>query len=258
VGHVRLGQLPRTRRWNQVVALLLAGDDTATIAGATLNAAEEEFAQASRDEGVGRTAWLLTQLPLAARDPNYLRRLTELGLDVTAAPSVTELLGAFSDAVDRHMLRTGRRTDLGEMAQMAAAETLASVLTARTQSLFGSTPEDVRSELAALGTKTEFSGLARDFFSNLTRRYLDFFLSRELSNHVGGNRRFANTDAHSAFNKALDLHCQQASKIVEDFAGGWFSKANWEGGISPAKARAFTWTALKKLHAELRKGAVAA
>ena len=60
-------------------------------------------------------AWLLTQLPLAARDPNYVRRLTDLGLNVTAAPSVVELLGAFSDAVDGHMRRTGRRTDLGEM-----------------------------------------------------------------------------------------------------------------------------------------------
>lgn len=258
MGHVRLGQLPRTYRWNQVVGLLQGGGDPAAIAAGTLNAAEREFAQASRDEGVGRTAWLLTQLPLAARDSDYVKRLTDLGLPVTTAPSITELLGAFSDAIDGHMRRTGGRSDLGEMAQMAAAETLASVLTARTHSLFGSTPEDVRFELAALATKSEFSGLAREFFSNLTRRYLEFFLSRELSNHVGGDRRFANAEAHSDFDKALDLHCRQASKIVEDFAGGWFSKANWEGGITPAKARAFTWRALGKLHAELRKGAISA
>ena len=56
------------------------------------------------------------------------------------------------------------------------------------------------------------------------------------------------------FNAALDLHCRQASKIVEEFAGSWFSKTNWERGISPEDVRGFAWVALKKLRAELRKG----
>jgi hypothetical protein len=255
VGHIRLGELPRSRKWDQVIDLIGAGGDVASIAAATFRAAEVGFEQAAKDEGLGRAAWLLTQLPLAARQPNYSERLAALGLKVSDAPDLPELIGSFSDAIDSHMRRTGGRTDFGEMAQLAAAETLASVLGSRTQTLFGSTPEDVRVELGTLATARRFADLARRFIASLTRRYLSFFLSRELPNHVGGRRRFANASEHAEFDKAFDLHCLQASLIVEDFAGGWFSKTNWERGITPADARSFIWVALKKVRSELRRGA---
>ena len=254
MGHIRLGELPRTRKWDQVVELIKSDGDAAQVAAASLAAAESGFRQAADDDGVARATWLLTQLPLAARDPNYVERLAALGVDVAGAPGLVELVGAFTDAVDKHMRRSGARTDLGEMAQMAAAETLTSVLGQRTQSLFGTSPDDVRRELAALATTKQFGTLARDFFAGLTRRYLTFFLSRELSNHVGGDRRFANVSEHVEFNEALSVHCRQASRIVEEFAGSWFSKTNWEQGITPQNSKAFAAVALKKLSAELKKG----
>lgn len=255
MGHIRLGELPRTRKWDQVVDLIRGNGDAAQIAAASLDAAEQGFRRAADDEGVGWATWLLTQLPLAARDPRYVERLASLGVDVAGAPGLVELMGAFTDAVDSQMRRSGGRTDLGEMAQMAAAESLTGILGQRTQSLFGTTAEDVRRELAALATSKQFGHLARDFFARLTRRYLTFYLSRELSNHIGGERRFADIAEHADFNRALDLHCRQASLIVEEFAGGWFSKTNWEKGISPENARGFAGFALKKLRTELRKGA---
>lgn len=255
MGHIRLGELPRTRKWGEVVDLIAAEGDAASIAAATLRAADEGFLRAAKDEGVGRAIWLLTQLPLAARQEDFRQRLEALGLVVTSAPGLPDLIGAYSDAVDSHMRRSGGRTDLGEIAQMAAAETLATTLGARTQTLFGSSPEDVRIALAGLATTRQFGQLARSFVANFTRRFLTFYLSRELPNHVGGNRRFANSSEQAAFDKALDLHCRQASRIVEDFAGGWFSKTNWERGIGPADARSFAWVALKKVRSELRRGA---
>jgi hypothetical protein len=255
VGHIRLGELPRTRKWGEVVDLIAAEGDAASIAAATMRAADEGFQRAAKDEGVGRAIWLLTQLPLAARRDDFRERLKALGLVVTSAPGLPDLIGAYSDAVDSHMRRSGGRTDLGEIAQMAAAETLASTLGARTQTLFGAGPEDVRIALAGLATTRQFGQLARSFVANFTRRFLTFYLSRELPNHVGGSRRFANSSEQAEFDKALDLHCRQASRIVEDFAGGWFSKTNWERGIGPADARSFAWVALKKVRAELRRGA---
>lgn len=258
MGHIRLGELPRTRKWSQVVALIRRDGDVADIAAASLDAAASGFRLAADDAGVAWTTWLLTQLPLAAREPNYEQRLAALGVEVSGAPSLIELVAAFTDAVDKHMRRVGKRTDLGEMAQMAAAETLTSILGDRTQSLFGSSPADVQRELAALATTKQFGDLARGYFAGLTRRYLGFFLSRELSNHVGGGRRFANLSEHAEFNAALGLHCRQASRIVEEFAGGWFSKTNWEEGISPENSKRFAATALKKLRSEIERGGRAA
>jgi hypothetical protein len=135
------------------------------------------------------------------------------------------------------------------MAQIGAAESLTAVLGERTISLFGSTAEDVRRELSRLGTPSNFSVLARDFFARLTERYLTYFLSRELSNQLGS------VHANRQFREAFSLHCRQASKIVEQFAADWFSKANYKGGITPRKAGGFIGHAITKLSAELQKGA---
>jgi hypothetical protein len=124
------------------------------------------------------------------------------------------------------------------MAQMGAAESLTSTLRQQTESLFGTTPADVQRELAKLATPKNFSLLARDFFSRLSERYLTYFLSRELSNH-------RSVDENRQFREALSLHCKQASKIVEQFAGGWYSKTNFEGGITQRKAANFIQVALK-------------
>jgi len=254
MGHLRLGALPRSREWAQVVELIMRGGGADAVAAAALVAADEGFQRAADDEGLGRTVWLLTQLPLAARHADYVDRLRAIGLSLASEPGLLDLVGAFTDAVDQHMRLAGGRTDFGEMAQMAAAETLTKALGERSKSLFGTSAADVQHTLGSLATTDQFGAFARDFFGRLTRRYLTFFLSRELSNHVGGERRFANAAEHAEFNGALDLHCRQASRIVEEFAGSWFSKTNWESGIAPDTARGFAWVALKKVRAELRDG----
>ena len=249
MGHVRLGNLPRTRKWQQVVGLIDTGAATPEVAAATLDASKRGLEEASQDTALVQSFWLLTQLPLCAREPNYPEKLREIGITVSDAPTLMELVGGFSDSVDAHVRRAGGRTDLGEMAQMGAAETLAAAVGKGTATLFGTPAEEVRRELSRFATRKNFSSLARDFFARLTERYLTYFLSRELSNHLSG------VAANQEFREALALHCRQASRIVEEFAGGWFSKANFEGGIDQEKAAGFVQYAMKKLRDELEKGA---
>ncbi len=249
MGHSLLGRLPRTRKWQEVVGLIGGGADTADIAAATLGASKLGLDDAARDPALLHSFWLLTQFPLCARKANLVAELAKIGVSITGEATLMELVGGFSDAVDAHVYRVGGRTDLGEMAQMGAAETLTSVLGQRTTSLFETTPEDIHRELARLGTPVNFSVVARDFFARLTERYLTYFLSRELSN------KLETVDANRQFREALSLHCKQASKIVEQFAAEWFSKANYQGGITPRKAAGFISHAMTKLGSELQKGA---
>jgi hypothetical protein len=255
MGHIRLGRLPRTRKWQQVVSLIDGGARTSAIAAATLKASENGLEGAAKDVALVHSFWLLTQLPLSARAENYPEELRKIGLTVSGSPSLMELVGAFSDSVDAHVRRTGGRTDIGEMGQMGAAECLAAVIGERSRSLFGTTTEDVQRALGGLATQKQFSDFSREFFARFTARYLTYFLSRELSNHVGPDRRFSTVDEHKAFSDALAVHCRQAARIVEQFAGGWYSKTNYEGRITERKAARFVHIALKKIRAELRKGA---
>jgi hypothetical protein len=255
MGHIRLGNLPKTKKWNQVVHLIAAGADVDRVAAASADAAERGLERASHDEGLGHAFWLLTQIPQAARQPNFSERLWELGFTgLSSKPTLFEIVAAFTRAVDGHVRDRGKRTDLGEMAQHAAAETLASLAGQELPSLFGPTPTDVQQALAKLGTSDRFSIVARYFFSRLTNRSLTYFLSRELSKHVGPNKRFATIGDHSDFNAALDLHCREASRIIKEFAGGWYGKTlQQEKRISRNEAGKFAHIAFKKLRAELRE-----
>jgi len=256
MGHTRLGDLPRTRKWQQVVALIEGGAGTAQVANATMRAAERGFRLAAEDKGVVETIWLLTKLPLAAKSEDFAGALRNVGLEVSHTPGLMEIVGAFSDAVDRRLANNNGRTDLGEMAQMAASETMSKVIGSRTQSLFGTTPDDVKQAFSKLATNKQFSIFARDFFARLTNKCLDYFVSKAISYHVGEGRRFPTLAQQGDFTKALATHCYEASKIVEEFSGGWFSKTNWEkGGISRQDAARFAHVAMKKIVAELKEGA---
>jgi hypothetical protein len=251
VGHIRLKRIPASRRWDQVVVLLARGTSPEEIAAVSADAADEALQHARHDPALAQSFWLLTQIPLAARAPDFAAAAAAIGLHVGDAPGLIELTAAFSDAVDRAARGLPGRTDLGEIARAVAAESLAEVAARDLPTLFGATGEDVRLALGKLAAPDRFARLAREYFARLTQRHLDYYLSRTLSDHVGPGRILATAADHSAFNAALDLHCREASRIVEDFAGGWFSKANYQGGISLAKAGDFVFVALGKISAEL-------
>ena len=254
MGHIRLGMLPRTRRWAEVVDLVAVGGNSAAVASATLDAAEQDLVSAADDVGLRRAFWLLTQIPDAARSTDFAASLRALGIAVSDAPSAADLSAAFTQAIDDHVETTKSRSGTGELAQIAAAETLSTFLRDRASGLFGSTSEDVRSELGKVATEVQFGRFARDFFARFTTRYLTYFLSKELPQQVGEGRHFRDPAQARVFSSALELHCRQASKIVESFAGGWYSKARFEKDLSEVRTGKFIAYALKKVRGELRRG----
>ena len=104
MGHTRLGYLPRTRRWGEVVGLRACGAGTAQVANATISAAERGLNQAAEDKTLVETVWLLTQLPLAGRMKDvkgFVGALRQAGLQVSDEPGRMEVVGAVSDVIDR-------------------------------------------------------------------------------------------------------------------------------------------------------------
>ena len=128
MGHVRLGVLSKSKKWQQVVEELRLGAGVDTIAASAADAAEASLQGASGDPALLHTFWLLTQIPLAARGPAFAEDLLRLGLQVPDKPSLMDVAAAFSGAVDRYARERKERTDLGEMAQMAAIERLLGML----------------------------------------------------------------------------------------------------------------------------------
>ena len=255
MGHIHLGRLPKTQPWIAVVDLLHSSAPPGEIAIATAKAAENSLASAVSDPALRHAFWLLTQLPLAARSTDYVDRLSELGMVAERLPPLLTLAAAFQQSIDAHARNMRRKTDLGEMAQLAATEALTSILAADLPGLFGTTGDDVRYELGKLAAPDRFARLSRNFFARLVHRNLEYFLTRAISDHIGPGRSLRSIDDNVAFRAALAQHCFEAAGIIEVFSRDWYSKANWEGGITRAKAAGFTYVAFKKLREELRQRA---
>jgi hypothetical protein len=110
----------------------------------------------------------------------------------------------------------------------------------------------VRQSLRRFSTDGGFGQLAHDFFARLIRRYLEYHLSRELSNHVGHRRRFANVDEHNDFLRQLDRHCRTTTSVLGVFARDWYSLHNFRNDLTPERVGAFAAHALDKVRDALR------
>lgn len=60
MGHTRLGNLPRTRKWQEVVGLIAIGAGADQIANAVIRAAEQGLMQAAHHKGLVEAFWSLS------------------------------------------------------------------------------------------------------------------------------------------------------------------------------------------------------
>jgi hypothetical protein len=257
MGHTRLGRIPKTRKWSEIVALLgetgkLPTEDLATISRRVLDATKTGLKLAADDPGVRYAFFLLTQLALASRKDDWSSRLSTLGISLPADATVFDLTAEVQGAIDDHLLSHGPRTDIGEIAQQAIGEALAATAGGQTPSMFLGGAENLQDALRGFSTKAGFADLGQKFFGQLLSRYLNFFLSRATADAVGRGRIAQLGDLNS-FNDALVRHCEQSAHIVRDFCGEWYSKTEFQEGIDLQNASRFVAVALEKLQAEMRQ-----
>lgn len=265
MGHTRLGTLPKTQPWAAVVASLTTGPGGATegqgaggaasgdvtrIADQTLVAAQAGLQRAKDDPALRQTVYLLTQVALAARADDWRDRLARLGIAVGPDATLADLTAEFHGVLDDWAAREHRRSDVGEIAQRAAGGALTALTAPRAETLFGNTGEDLRLGVRALSTKVGFAELSQVFFGRFMAGFLNFYLSRATAAQLGRGRIQQLGDI-TAFDRALATHCRESARIVRDFAGQWYSKTEYEQGISPENTGGFVAHALEKLREEL-------
>lgn len=263
MGHQRLGDVPRTQKWANVVAKV-AGDGQGPQSGAhsaeaieeiaaeTLTAAEGGLLKSISDPGLRYTFYLLTQIVLAAREPNWQGSLADLGLHVSGDSTLYDLISEVQYAIDDHLSSRGGPTDISEMAQKAAGEAIARLAAAKANTLFGTGSDEVQDALRDLSTKAGFARLGQRFFGGFMSRFLNFYLSRVTAGQVGGPRLQQVGDL-TQFNEALAAHCHQSARIVRDYCGEWYSKTQFQKGIDLDNTSGFMAVAMKKLKAELQR-----
>ncbi len=263
MGHIRLGAVPKTQKWHELVEQIagptLAGTiasaavDIGAIAAQTLDATQKSLDKAADDPGVRYTFYLLTQVALASRTTDWEGALLEHGIRLTNDSSLFDFTAEVQDAIDRYISQNpSGATDLSEIAQQSAGEAITSLAGSRTANLFGGSIADVQNAVRSLSTKKGFGELGQRFFGRFVARFLNFYLSRVTAANLGSPRLKDLGDV-AQFNDALRVHCDQSARIVRDFCGEWYSKTEYQQGIDLENTSRFVAVALKKLRGELEQ-----
>lgn len=254
MGHIHLGVLPQSRKWREVVALLEGGAKDADIVQASSVAAEADLTRAADDPLFVECVRLLAMIPQAARNDQFGHALRDLGLPVGDDPTLLQILSATGQWLDRVAREQGHRSDFGELARKALVSTLSTGISDALPGLFEATTADVQVAARDFSQSARFAPLARAFFTRLLSDTLSNWLDRTLSTHVGEGRRFANMEERTAFNGALNQYCFEATRIIREFAGGWYGKTIYRNGaIDTRQAAVFGAVAFKKTTEELRR-----
>ncbi|WGH78593.1 hypothetical protein [Jannaschia ovalis] len=253
MGHNTLGVIPRSVRWRRVVDLLGTDAPDATVIAATADAAESSLLRASDDPVFVEAVRLLLLVPTAARAEDFRGALDAAGLAAGDSPELLDLIMAASARLDAVRRSTIRRTDLGELAGRALATSLNQHIGDALPGLFAATPEDVQLAAKRLSSARGMSHLARGFFANITQATLSYWLERTLADQEARGGRFGALGSRDAFDAELRAYTQEASRIIKEFAGSWYTKTlHDKGGISSQDAARFGAVCLKKISAELR------
>ncbi len=254
MGHERLGFLPKTRRWKNIVSDV-SGAASGTVAiGAvaieTLDAVRDRFSRLASDNSTVGVFQALVSVGLACREPDdaTLKRL--LGTERTVTPLAAARF--LHDAA-------GASEGAPEYAELAARAAADAVVTWYDQAKPHDAPlfEELKHPHEVwrkLGSGSAFSDLARLFFAGCTERYLKYYLERAAS------AASSDFDARDALDADLSAHLNDVSqhafetaRIAQSFAAGWFNKIAQKGQPTASVVRGFVAYAFEKLREVLAR-----
>lgn len=257
MGHIRLGNLPATRKWKEVVALLDESDfRIARIAQAVERAADRSLAEAVKDPAFVEGLWLLLKIPHAAKGADFQAALADIGIQVPPDPSLTDILSGFHDAVERARRNSGRGiSDFSLIARNAAISALNSLTLDRSPSLWKASLEDEQVTFASFASTERFGELAQRFFTNLLEGHIQYFLEREISRHIGPGGPMRSVADLRHFEGAIHRHCKETTIIMRAFAKDWLGKNrfHFDKDITRQDATGFAAHALTKVRNELSR-----
>ena len=138
MGHIRLGRLYKSRKWNQVIDLLESDGSASQLTGATLNATERQLRKLSFDPTIGHIFWLLIRITWAARTGEFRSFLSDIGINLEESVSIFSLTSSISDYLQK---RAAKHTESGvfaSIANLSFADTISETVAEQSRTLFGS------------------------------------------------------------------------------------------------------------------------
>lgn len=154
----------------------------------------------------------------------YLR---EQDVSEGASGDGVRLLAALSLLPGQSEPDNAARTVLSEIALRAYNEVLFSRVRDAANTLWGIDTPSVQVALKQHSTDRGYSELVRDWFARFLGRTLQYFIDRELPNHVGEGAVSTSGEAVT-FERDVLAYATERVRILRDYAPGWLDKTLWQ------------------------------
>lgn len=254
MGHERVGFLPKTKKWNAIVSGIgdfsSDPDAIAEIAAATTKNVRSRFKVIGSDEGVVSAFKYLVLLSFATKQENSIDFLHEKGIPLKKDFDFFDLGITAKQYLEKHL----QAKEYSTLASQSLMDTISDWFQKNEsqQTTLFNTPDNPLEKWKKASTGEGFCELSRSFFSNFTRRYLEYFLEREAAWSL------KNVEERKHFKEKLEglvsdvsLHAFETAKITESFSAGWFNKNVKDKIPSDKKIQGFVDYAFKKINSEL-------
>lgn len=257
MGHERVGALPRSKKWQDVVdgiadAAAIDGD-VSGLAHATLENVNKRLRVIQGDSGFVASFQFLLGLSLSASPSVDRDSLGELAIDLDSNPSPIKI----ASALRQYVADNTQSAEYAEIARKAAVDAISTWTERQTRqrSLFGD--HEQASEIWRKASDgSGFCEVARLFFGKFVERYLNYFIGREASSHL------ASTEDRERLARRLEDHVDDVShhafetaKITQSFAAGWFNRYACDGMPTESEISGFLSHQVGKLREELNREA---
>lgn len=258
MGHERLGVLPISKRWRDVVAQIADASQSesalAKLANSTIKNVESRYRDLNGDDGVKAAFQFLIALSSGRLSSGDEEASNLPNVDLSSNPSPIRLAAALRDWVNAHR----KSVEYADLALKSATDAIVlwSEQQNRQPSLFRDY-ENATEIWRRANNGAGFCEVSRLFFAKFTERYLNYFLEREASAELSGIAE------REQFTSQLREHINQVSKyafetsrITQSFAAGWFNRYARHEMPSDQNIAGFLQHAFGKIREELlREGA---
>ena len=257
MGHERVGALPRTKRWQDVVGGISdaasVDGDVRGLANATLENVRSRLLAIHGDTGFVASFQFLLGLALSASPGVDRASLGELAVDLEANPSPLKL----ASALGQYVADNRQSAEYAEIARKAAVDVISAWTEQQTRQLsFTGEHEQAAEVWRRASDGRGFCEVARLFFGKFVERYLNYFIGREASSHL------ANTEDRERLARRLGDHVDgvshhafETARITQSFAAGWFNRHAREGMPTADEISGFLSHQVGKLREELHREA---
>ena len=251
MGHERIGFIPKTKRWQSIVAQLqnYDGDKTtvAAVAADTLDTLRSLYDSLPYDPSIIASIRFLATL---CRFSGSADKLNDVNIDTSNDITMYSLLRG----VDQYLSSENESMEIGKLAKDSLMSSIISYQQVHETNQISFDGFNEKNVWRDIDSGAAFCELTRSFVAEFTERNLNYYLERVAASEIKDYAKLI------AFNQslwkqseAITTHSQEISKLVQSFAAGWYNKHTEEDIPNDEKIVGFLTVAFKKIKEEFRR-----